>query len=381
MLPAPHKFQKIAMGCMLVMVLISFAFTNMYALLWTSSEWLTSAVLPAVIVDATNDERQDRTLATLRRSDVLDAAAQLKAEHMAKNSYFAHFSPDGVSPWHWFQEADYKYVHAGENLAIHFTDAKEVVAAWMESPTHKANIVASKFTEIGVGTARGRYDGYTTTYVVQLFGTPQAKPERVYPARAAASSTESATAATAETEATTEETNVSNPTQVLAASADEATSSEPAATADYIATDTTTEPTSEPEPTTIEESVTTTPSSSNVSTTSPATTSTNIQLTETGPIIYTDLVSTSTSGTPAVVGYTHNADVPFWWYWLTQPNLLLQTTYIGVALLVSGILLRSLYRETKARHLVHIAYSMGLLLLMGGLWHAQNLLTSGVLVL
>jgi hypothetical protein len=42
----------------------------------------------------------------------------------------------------------------------------------MKSPTHKANILNGKFTEIGVATAEGTHKGHKTTYVVQMFGTP-----------------------------------------------------------------------------------------------------------------------------------------------------------------------------------------------------------------
>jgi hypothetical protein len=53
---------------------------------------------------------------------------------------------------------------------------QEVVEAWMNSPAHRENIVSGKYTEIGVGTAKGTYDGYETVYVVQLFGTPAVQP-------------------------------------------------------------------------------------------------------------------------------------------------------------------------------------------------------------
>jgi uncharacterized protein YkwD len=129
-----------------------------------------------VVVELTNEERVDNQSAPLRRNDTLDRAAQLKAEHMAKHEYFSHFSPDGVSPWHWFREAGYVYAHAGENLAVHFTDSAEVVEAWMDSPSHRQNIVDSRYTEIGVGTAKGTFDGYDTVYVVQLFGAPAVAP-------------------------------------------------------------------------------------------------------------------------------------------------------------------------------------------------------------
>lgn len=91
---------------------------------------------------------------------------------MAEKSYFAHTSSDGVTPWHWFQEVDYPYLYAGENLAIHFTDSEDVIDAWMNSPTHRANILNTRFTEMGIATAQGSYQGRATIFVVQLFGTP-----------------------------------------------------------------------------------------------------------------------------------------------------------------------------------------------------------------
>lgn len=166
------RLQSVASSLMAVLVLVTFVGANLHALLWQSSQWLVGAVLPAVVVDLTNKERNLDGVSALKRNSVLDEAARMKAEHMAKNQYFAHFSPDGVSPWHWFREAGYVYAHAGENLAIHFTDSAEVVKAWMESPAHRQNIVDGKFVEIGVGTAKGEFEGYQTVYVVQLFGAP-----------------------------------------------------------------------------------------------------------------------------------------------------------------------------------------------------------------
>jgi hypothetical protein len=168
----PDLLQRTALFLMAFMAIFTFTASNFYALLWQQSDWLVGAVLPAVVVEKTNNERDDLSLTPLVRSAVLDEAARLKAEDMAKNGYFAHYSPTGVSPWYWFGQANYPYVHAGENLAVHFTDSKEVVEAWMKSPTHRANIVNNNYREIGVGTARGRYEGFDTVFVVQLFGTP-----------------------------------------------------------------------------------------------------------------------------------------------------------------------------------------------------------------
>jgi hypothetical protein len=135
-----------------------------------------SAVLPSVVVDLTNDERKDEHLKKLVRNSLLDEAARLKATHMRDNDYFEHFSPEGVSPWYWFDEVGYDYVHAGENLAVFFDDSEDVVKAWMKSPLHRDNILKAEYTEIGVATVEAEHEGYKTVFVVQLFGTPAQKP-------------------------------------------------------------------------------------------------------------------------------------------------------------------------------------------------------------
>lgn len=169
---SPHLLQKTAFFLMCGLVMLTFVAVNIQTMLWLSSDWLVSTVLPAVVINETNLKRASSAEVPLARNAKLDAAAQLKAEHMAKNGYFAHYSPEGVSPWYWFDKVSYQYAHAGENLAVHFSDSKAVVDAWMDSPTHKANIMNGQYLEIGVGTAEGEYQGYKTVFVVQLFGTP-----------------------------------------------------------------------------------------------------------------------------------------------------------------------------------------------------------------
>lgn len=168
----PILLQKLSLLLILLLVLLTFAFTNIQALLWQSSDWLVGSVLPSVVVNLTNERRSEGNISTLIRNPVLDRAAKLKAEDMANRNYFAHHSPDGLSPWHWFGEVDYSFAHAGENLAVHFSDSEAVVEAWMASPTHKANIINQNYTEIGVATAKGSLAGQPTVFVVQMFGTP-----------------------------------------------------------------------------------------------------------------------------------------------------------------------------------------------------------------
>ena len=137
-----------------------------------------AAVLQSDLIAFTNIERAHSELNSLQESAVLDRAAQAKANDMAAKGYFSHTGPNGEEPWRWLVEAGYDYRYAGENLAVRFSDSKEVVDAWMASPTHKANIVKSQYTEIGIGVADGTYQGQPVTFVVQFFGTPQPGSEQ-----------------------------------------------------------------------------------------------------------------------------------------------------------------------------------------------------------
>ena len=129
-----------------------------------------SAITPANIVSLTNQTRSSLDLPELTVDPKLSAAAQAKAEDMFLNGYFAHTSPSGVTPWYWIRSAGYNYRSAGENLAAHFTQAEDVEAGWMASPTHRENIVSDRYNEIGVGVAQGVFEDHQTTFVVQMFG-------------------------------------------------------------------------------------------------------------------------------------------------------------------------------------------------------------------
>ena len=131
-----------------------------------------AAVLPAILGELTNEQRQTENLPVLSVSPELTLAAQMKAEDMASRGYFAHTSPEGKTPWYWIELAGYKYQYAGENLAVNFRDSEDVTNAWLESPTHKANIVKANYTEMGTGIARGLYQGKQTVFVTQVYANP-----------------------------------------------------------------------------------------------------------------------------------------------------------------------------------------------------------------
>ncbi len=143
-----------------------------------------SAITPINIISLTNASRSSLELPVLAENSLLDASAQAKAEDMLAKQYFAHTSPTGLTPWSWIKGGGYSYKYAGENLAVYFSQAEDVEAGWMASPTHRANIVDTKFTDIGVGVAQGEYNGYPAVFVVQHFGKLATMAEPAPPAAA-----------------------------------------------------------------------------------------------------------------------------------------------------------------------------------------------------
>lgn len=135
-----------------------------------------SAITTQNIISLTNESRQQFSISSLAENQILDKAAQAKADDMLAKGYFAHNTPDGHTPWDFITGAGYSYLMAGENLAVNFTEAENVETAWMNSPGHKANILNKNFQEIGIGIAQGTYQDHTAIFVVQEFGLPSAQP-------------------------------------------------------------------------------------------------------------------------------------------------------------------------------------------------------------
>lgn len=131
-----------------------------------------SNIPPAQVIEVTNQKRAEAGVGALEYNTVLAQAAKAKGEDMLAKDYWAHVAPDGIQPWSFITNAGYKYKYAGENLARDFSDPASAVAAWMASPSHKENLLSSKYQHIGVAVVEGDLAGVETTLVVQLFGTP-----------------------------------------------------------------------------------------------------------------------------------------------------------------------------------------------------------------
>ncbi len=123
------------------------------------------------ILELVNKERVTRNLPALTLSTELNKAAESKAQDMIVHNYFSHTSPDGVKPWEWFKTVNYDYTYAGENLALNFVEAEDAFKAWMNSPSHRDNIINPNYQEMGLAVKIGQINNKQATVVVQLFGT------------------------------------------------------------------------------------------------------------------------------------------------------------------------------------------------------------------
>lgn len=130
------------------------------------------------IVDATNAARRREGLALLREDTRLDRAAQIQAEQLAATGRLEHELKKVAfpTPVDRLKAAGYEWAAYGENIAEGQRTAEDVVASWMKSPAHRANILDAGFTEIGVGWA---VDASGHNHFAQVFGRPLASaPQR-----------------------------------------------------------------------------------------------------------------------------------------------------------------------------------------------------------
>lgn len=110
----------------------------------------------ANILNGINNERSLRNITTLNTDYRLSKAAQEKSDDMQARHYFSHTDPEGNYIWPKIVAAGYNpYSMLGENLAIEFYNTESLIAAWMNSPTHRANVLNGGFKDQGMGLALG----------------------------------------------------------------------------------------------------------------------------------------------------------------------------------------------------------------------------------
>lgn len=158
----------IAIGIYALVQTMRFFPSLQYSILGFSSD-----ITVEKVIAETNQEREKAGLNSLHLNQQLSAAALAKAQDMLNDQYWSHVSPDGDEPWDFIKQSGYTYRVAGENLARDFHHASDMIDAWMNSPSHRANILNGNYDEIGIAVVKGKLEGFETVLVVQMFGTPQ----------------------------------------------------------------------------------------------------------------------------------------------------------------------------------------------------------------
>lgn len=121
------------------------------------------------VIRLVNIQRTNSGLQPLTTNWELSRIARYKSQDMINKNYFSHISPTYGSPFNMIENFGIKFSSGGENIAMGQKTAAEVVAAWMNSPGHRANILNPSYTQIGVGLAK---NGQGVCYWTQMFIKP-----------------------------------------------------------------------------------------------------------------------------------------------------------------------------------------------------------------
>jgi hypothetical protein len=122
------------------------------------------------VITLINQSRAEAGLSSLTANPKLTAAAENKAMDMFEQQYFAHVGPDGRAPEDWIDDAGYNWTNIGENIAYGYNTAETVHTAFMNSQSHKDNILGGSYEHVGVAAISGKYEGGDVIMVVEEFG-------------------------------------------------------------------------------------------------------------------------------------------------------------------------------------------------------------------
>jgi len=123
------------------------------------------------LIDLTNQERVKAGLNVVTANQLLAKAAYNKGQAILTSQTFKH-NLDGQKFSSWIKDAGYQYSYVGENLAVDFVTAEGIISTWLDSPTHRKNLLEPQFSEIGIATVEGMFQGQNTIIVVQILGSP-----------------------------------------------------------------------------------------------------------------------------------------------------------------------------------------------------------------
>ena len=191
----PYLLRPLGLASMALVLLLQPAIYNEVSANHFKVLGYASDVSSATLYDLTNQQRSQAGLGPLSINTLLTGAAEAKAADMFAKNYWAHISPDGLTPWTFISNAGYTYVAAGENLAKDFSTSYGVMSGWMGSTDHRANILSSAYKEMGIAVENGNLLGQPTTLVVAMYGAQVAAPAYSPPPAAPPQATPTPTAA------------------------------------------------------------------------------------------------------------------------------------------------------------------------------------------
>jgi hypothetical protein len=141
------------------------------------ASFVDAEVMSAKLIELTNKARQSAGLPALSENSALTRAAYAKANDMLAQNYFSHTAPNGKAFYRWVDGTGYVYSAVAENLAVNLNlvSAEEMVASWLNSPGHRANLLSGAYTEAGMGVSSGTYQGQPAVFAVHVFARPQNK--------------------------------------------------------------------------------------------------------------------------------------------------------------------------------------------------------------
>lgn len=317
----PHILRERSLVVLSILVVVVFGVALLHSAALTTTDLL-SAIYPAVLHELANYDRGDNGVTQrLVWSTTLAHAAELKARDMIEKGYFAHNSPEGKSPWHWFDSVGYDFLHAGENLAIDFVDSGDVNRAWMESTGHRKNILNENFNEIGIATATGVLNGRETTIVVQMFGARASSPVTAVPKSPPATEPTPSSSPVAGAEAETVPVSMSEKTPAVKV---------------------------------IEQS------------------DMFIAVKKAEIVHVVEPIAAAVTPTPVKENSAISVFEDFFYALFSAPRMVMQIAYLAIGILVMFSLSLAVFMEIHNRHPRHVAYSISLLLLMIVTWHAAN---------
>lgn len=121
-----------------------------------------------------NGERVARGLSPLKMDSRLTEVAAEKVADQIARGYLSHYAPDGSMVWPLVLRHGYTYTYVGENIALWFGDERSMIDKFMQSPTHRANLLSPNYTDTGIASrVVARYGQFPIVLYVQIFAAEE----------------------------------------------------------------------------------------------------------------------------------------------------------------------------------------------------------------